>query len=178
MRTHRLLLPILFLTPILANDRRPEEPPPVRAFARLNGTWVGSFVGHDNHGKELYRIRVKQVYRILNRTTQKVEIEDVMPDGSKVTGIGENVASRGPDGSLVLRCAVVKSNGDRVELEGRIIRGPDGDEQLLWYTDKPGRKEVFREVIRKERNETVYSINGMGLYGGSLILMNGRYRKQ
>jgi hypothetical protein len=121
MRTHRLLLVILLLTPILARELRPEEPSPVQVFARLDGTWTGNFVGYDARGKELYRIRVRQVYRILNRTTQKVEIEDLMSDGSKVTGIGENVASRGPDGSLLLRCTMVKSNGDRVEHEGRII---------------------------------------------------------
>src|SRR5947208_2928500 len=32
--------------------------PPVHVFAQLEGTWQGSFVGYDEHGKELYRERV------------------------------------------------------------------------------------------------------------------------
>jgi len=152
--------------------------PPVHVFAQLEGTWQGSFVRYDEHGKELYRLRVKQVYRTINPATQKVEIEDFMPDGTKITGVGENTASRGLDGSWRLRCRVVKSNGDQEEHEGQIVKGPDGDEQILWCTNKPDRTELFRERVHKQGRATIYLIDGVGRYGGRLILMSGSYRRQ
>jgi hypothetical protein len=169
----------LALLPFLAgNETHSRDSSPIQALAQLNGTWSGIFVGYDLKGRELYRIRVKQVYRNVNQTTQKVEIEDMMPDGTTIRGVGQNTASLRPDGSLVLHCSIVKSNGDRVDHEGKVIIGPDGDEQILWITDKPDRKEAFREFVRKEGNQTVYSIHGMGQYGTTLILMSGSYHKQ
>jgi len=94
MLTNRSLLFLLFLSLVFGIETGAEEHRPLQAFARLNGTWVGSFVGYDNRGEELYRIRVKQMYQILNRTTQRVEIEDLMSDGTKVTGISSQIQRR------------------------------------------------------------------------------------
>ncbi len=157
------------------------EPPPrepVAVFADLDGTWSGVFVGHDERGRELYRIRVTQTYRTVSATTQTVEIRDEMPDGTVITGRGRNIAERGDDGTLRLRCIVEKSNGERVEHDGRVVRGADGDEQLIWHSAAAGRVEVFREVVRTESASRLYEINGMGRYGDQLILMHGRYRRQ
>jgi hypothetical protein len=179
---NRAILTISLSLPLLpflvGNQTYSRDSSPIQALAQLNGIWSGIFVGYDLLGKELYRIRVKQVYRSINQTPQKVEIEDMMPDGTTIIGVGENTASRRADGSLVLRCSIVKSNGDQVDHEGKLIIGPDGDEQILWITDKPNRKEIFREFVRKEGNQTVYSIHGMGQYGTTLILMSGSYHKQ
>ena len=151
---------------------------PVEVFADLEGTWSGTFVGYDETGNELYRIAVKQRYQTINDTTQLVVIQDTMPDGTVITGRGENTAHRRADGSLDLRCMVTKSNGDRVAHRGRVIAGPKGDQQIVWYSSGPDRVETFREVVRREGSELAYEINGMGRYGKTLILMHGRYIKR
>ena len=45
--------------------------PPVSVFADLEGTWSGAFVGYDETGKELYRIRVRQTYTTVDETRLK-----------------------------------------------------------------------------------------------------------
>lgn len=150
---------------------------PVAVYADLDGTWEGTFVGYDTEGQELYRIAVRQTYRTIDEETQTVEIEDTLADGTVVTGKGHNLARRARDGSLELRCIVEKSTGDRVDHSGRLGTGPGGETQLVWYSDSPGRLEVFREVVRKDGDGWVYTIDGVGRYGESLILMAGRYRK-
>jgi hypothetical protein len=151
---------------------------PVAVFADLDGTWRGTFVGYDTTGKELYRIAVTQHYETVNATTQRVKIEDVMSDGTRITGEGENVARRGDDGALALTCVVRKSNGETARHRGRIVTGPDGGKGLVWYSSAPDRVETFRETVRREGAEHVYEINGLGQYGRTLILMHGRYVKQ
>ncbi len=151
---------------------------PVAVFAELDGTWSGTFVGYDETGNELYRIAVTQRYETINDTTQLVIIQDTMPDGTVITGRGENTAHRRADGSLDLRCMVTKSNGDRVAHQGRVIAGPKGDQQIVWYSSGADRVETFREVVRREGSRLVYEINGMGRYGKTLILMHGRYTKR
>lgn len=151
---------------------------PVKVYAKLDGKWRGTFVGYDAQGKELYRIRVEQRYKTVSSTVQKVEIRDTdMKTGKTVTGEGENIARIREDGTLELLCVVRKSNGDTVEHQGRLVKGADGEEQLVWYTQKADRSETFREVVRKENGVEVYSIDGMGRYGGTLILMHGRYAR-
>lgn len=151
---------------------------PVEVFADLEGTWSGTFIGYDETGNELYRIAVTQRYQTLNDTMQKVIIYDKMPDGSVISGSGINTARRREDGSLDLRCTVDKSNGQRVAHQGRVVIGPNGDQQIVWYSSGPDRVETFREVVRREGSQLVYEINGMGRYGETLILMHGRYIKQ
>lgn len=154
-----------------------EEPaePPVAVFADLDGTWEGTFVGWDASGRELYRLSVRQTYRTLDDHTQRVVIEDRMPDGSVVTGRGVNTAHRNPDGSLELRCRVTKSNGERVEHRGRLIQGPGGAEELIWHSGGAERWETFRERVRRQGDDEVYEIDGLGRYGEQLVLMAGRY---
>ena len=169
----------LFLLLVLAPQESASEPveaaPPVAVFAELDGTWSGEFVGYDARGRELYRIRVRQTYRTVDEHTQEVQIADEMPDGTTIRGKGTNVARRRPDGSLELTCRVEKSNGDVVEHAGRLVRGAEGDEQLVWYSETKGRTETFRERVRHEGERDVYSIDGMGIYDGTPILMSGVY---
>ncbi len=153
------------------------EDAPSAVFKDLDGTWAGTFIGYDERGRELYRIKVRQTYHTVSDTVQRVTVDDEMPDGTHVVGRGENTARRGPDGTLVLRCVLTKSNGDRVEHDGRIVDGPGGHPGIIWHSSAPGRVETFREVVRREGDRTVYEINGMGHYGTSLILMHGRYEK-
>lgn len=150
--------------------------PPVKVFAALEGSWSGVFVGYDASGTELYRIQVSQKYHTLDEHRQAVEILDTMPDGTVITGQGMNIARRAADGSLQLRCRVNKSNGERVEHEGRVVRGPDGDEQIIWFSRGPDRVETFREFVTGTGPQRQYVINGMGQYGDQLILMAGCYR--
>ena len=150
---------------------------PVDVFAELEGTWTGVFAGYDTEGRELYRIKVRQTYEIVSDTTQSVHVEDTMPDGTVIRGDGQNIARRGSDGALTLRCIVKKSNGDSVDHEGRLGESVDGRPQIIWYTDRPGRIETFRESVRREGSRTVYEINGLGRYGKTLVLMHGRYVK-
>ncbi len=175
-----MLLPVAVATAVISVVSAlasPDRPPPVSVFADLDGVWAGTFVGYDTTGRELYRIRARHTYRTISETRKSVEIEDILPDGSVVTGRGANVARRAGDGSLELRCLVSKSNGDHVEHKGTVVRGPDGDEQIVWHTSTTGRVETFREVVRREGAETIYEINGLGRYGETLILMTGRYRR-
>ena len=151
---------------------------PVEVFADLEGTWSGTFVGYDETGNELYRIAVTQHYETINDTMQKVIIYDTMADGRVISGTGINTARRREDGSLDLRCSIDKSNGQRVGHQGRVVIGPDGDRQIVWYSSGPDRVETFREVVRREGDQLVYEINGMGQYGKTMILMHGRYIKQ
>ncbi|MEM7263586.1 MAG: hypothetical protein AAF488_16480 [Planctomycetota bacterium] len=156
----------------------PENRDPVSVYAKLDGRWVGTFIGYDTEGREQYRIAVEQIYRTIDANTQIVKIRDTMPDGQVITGEGENTARRRADGSLELRCVVRKSNGDRVAHEGRCVKGPDGDDQLIWFTNDADRTETFRETVRTEGSRTVYSIDGLGRYGKNLYLMHGRYTAQ
>lgn len=192
----RLLLLVFFVAALgEAAPSWAEPEPPVKVFSKLDGRWRGTFVGYDPSGKELYRIRVEQTYRTLDDHRQSVEIRDTDVATQKtITGKGENIAHRRPDGTLELRCVVTKSNGEHVEHRGRRIRGALGDEQLIWFSQsdhrrakgapsegKPksggDRSETFREAVRKEGDTWVYTIDGMGRYGGTLILMHGRYER-
>ena len=147
-------------------------------FKSLDGNWAGTFVGYDTTGKELYRIRVKQRYRTLNRTTQEVRLEDTMADGTVITGKGQNVATRTADGKLRLECRVSKSNGDTVVHQGRLARGPAGDKQIVWSAKTKDRTETFREWVVGSGGSRTYHIHGLGSYGGKLMLMAGRYQFQ
>ncbi len=175
---HIALLPVvagvLFLCSAGPGVGRPR---PIDVFADLDGTWVGTFVGYDAAGKEVLRIKARHTYRTVSATRQTVRIEDTMPDGEVIIGRGANFAERTPAGSLLLRCVIEKSDGESIDHAGRVIRGPDGDEQIVWYTTTPQRVETFREVVRREDGDLVYEINGMGRYGEALVLMVGRYRK-
>lgn len=160
------------------SDEGPAGPhPPVAVFVDLDGTWEGDFVGWDREGRELYRIRVRQTYRTVDGHTQRVQIEDRMPDGSVITGRGENTARRTEEGELELRCRVEKSNGERVEHRGRLVEGPDGEEELVWSSEGDGRWEMFRERVRREGETEVYEIDGVGRYGDQVVVMAGRYRR-
>lgn len=150
---------------------------PVKVFEALNGQWKGTFTGYDAAGNALYRIKVEQRYTTLDARNQQVLIEDRMPDGKVIQGKGRNTATRNPDGSISLRCVVEKSNGERVEHTGRLIEGPRGDTQIIWYSKAPDRTETFRETVRVVDGKPVYQIDGMGQYGETLILMAGRYEK-
>ncbi|MCH7797671.1 MAG: hypothetical protein IID28_04400 [Planctomycetes bacterium] len=181
MRALWLLILVVAVPVGLAGQPHQADPAgpgdPVEVFADLDGSWQGVFVGYDAAGRELYRIRVRQTYRTIDRFRQVVEITDTMADGTVITGHGTNTARRVAGGGLRLRCVVEKSNGEKVEHDGRVVRGPDGDEQIIWYSSKPGRVETFRERVHRDGDEMVYEINGMGRYGETLILMSGRYRK-
>lgn len=150
---------------------------PVDVYSALDGRWKGQFVGFDAQGKELYRIDVEQTYRTVDDHTQIVRIKDTDASGRTITGEGRNIARRRPDGSLELLCIVEKSNGDKVRHEGRLVRGADGSTQLIWFSVASGRTETFREDVRTVPGGEVYTIDGMGLYGGTPILMHGRYRR-
>ena len=156
---------------------RAEEPPPVAVFAALDGTWEGTFAGYDLEGRELYRIHARHSYRTVDGERQAAEIEDTLADGTVITGTGYNVARRRADGSLDLLCLIEKSNGERVEHRGAVGQAPDGTPQLVWHSRLPGRVEVFREVVRREGDGWVYTIDGYGRYGDSEVVMAGRYRK-
>lgn len=155
-----------------------EEPPaPSAVFAALDGTWEGTFAGYDAEGRELYRIHARHTYRTVDGERQAAEIEDTLADGTVITGEGYNVARRRPDGSLVLLCQIEKSNGERVEHQGTLGQAPDGTPQLVWHSREPGRLEIFREVVRREGDGWVYTIDGYGRYGDTEVVMAGRYRK-
>jgi hypothetical protein len=149
---------------------------PVDVFAELDGTWRGTFVGYDPSGRELYRIRVEQTYETTDAHTQRVRIRDTdLATGETVTGEGKNVARRTPDGELELSCVVEKSNGERVEHRGRLVEGAGGAQQIIWYSNDEDRAETFRETVRERDGGDVYTIDGMGRYGDTRILMHGRY---
>jgi len=150
---------------------------PVAVFAELDGTWEGTFAGYDTAGKELYRIQVRQIYRTLDDSTQTVDVADTMADGTVITGKGKNTAVRKADGSLELRCIVVKSNGEKVVHEGTLGKTPDGLPQLVWHSAEAERWEVFREVVRESEEGPVYTIDGVGKYGSSVVVMAGRYHR-
>jgi len=157
-----------------AQDPEPEGHRPVDVFADLDGVWAGTFVGYDATGKELYRIEVRQEYRTIDDQTQEVVVRDTMPDGVIIEGKGRNVARRLADGSLQLECVVSKSNGERVKHHGRVITGPTGKPEIVWYSVAGDRTETFREWVRES---DTYCIEGMGQYGKTRMLMAGEYRR-
>lgn len=162
-------------TPAAATADGDTATPPVAVFASLDGTWEGTFVGYDVTGVELYRIRVRQTYETVDATTQRVTIRDEMPDGTVITGEGENLARRRADGTLELECIVRKSNGERVAHRGREVLDAAGHHALVWYSEDAGRTETFLESVAGEGGERVYRIKGVGTYGETTILMSGRY---
>ncbi len=178
-------MPLLLSATLAAGEPAATPPPstasladePVAVFAGLDGDWVGSFVGWDASGKELYRIAVKQSYRRLDANTQEVVLADTDASGKTTKGRGKNLATRRADGSLELRCIVDKESGDHVEHVGRLVKGPDGDEELVWSVQSDGRSETFRERCLGTGTDARYEIDGMGRYGDSLVLMAGRYRR-
>ncbi len=162
-------------TSTTASPQAPQAPSAV--FADLDGTWEGEFVGYDTEGQEIYRISVRQTYRTVDSKTQEVRVTDTFADGRVITGRGQNTAERLPDGSLRLRCVVVKSNDERVTHLGSSGIAPDGEPQLVWHSKGIDRWESFRETVRGQGAEAVYSIDGVGLYGGTVIIMAGRYHQ-
>lgn len=151
--------------------------PPVSVFSDLDGTWEGNFIGYDLKGNILYKIKVRQIYKTVNRTTQSVEIEDTLSNGEVIRGKGRNIADIKSDGSLELKCIVEKSNGDRVDHVGRLTEGPGGEKKLIWYSMDDNKQEMFVEGVEKSGEETFYTISGMGIYGNTAVLMEGRYKK-
>ncbi|MEM7584737.1 MAG: hypothetical protein AAF560_15205 [Acidobacteriota bacterium] len=170
-----LVASLLLLSAAATAQPKPVEDRPVEVFAALDGTWQGHFVGYDATGKELYRIKARHSYRTVDAVRQEARIADTMPDGTVITGQGYNIAKRQPDGSLSLLCVIEKSDGDRVEHHGTVSRGPDGVQQIVWFTDTPNRHEVFRELVRRVDGRWVYTIDGFGRYGDSVTVMAGRY---
>ncbi|MCB1034429.1 MAG: hypothetical protein KDD47_11415 [Acidobacteria bacterium] len=170
-------LPLLALLLLAAGPEPPPSGAPVSVYAELDGSWEGEFVGYDTAGEEVYRIRVRQTYRTVDAETQVVEIADTMPDGTVITGTGANTARRLPDGGLELLCRVEKSNGEKVVHRGRLGLAPDGGPQLVWSSREGERFETFRETVRGHGDEAVYSIDGVGRYGESVVVMAGRYRR-
>ncbi len=181
MRRSTLALGLLIAAAAAAvrgDVERAASTPPVAVFSALDGTWRGAFVGYDVRGVELYRIDVRQTYRTIDHERQAVEVVDRQADGTVTRGRGFNVAKRRDDGTLELTCSVTKDDGDAVRHEGRVVRGPDGDEEIVWSTDSLERSETFRESVRREGDAWIYAIDGMGRYGDTRILMCGRYRKE
>lgn len=180
---YRCLLFVLGLAGLALSTRLRAAPtgppprPPVEVYAALDGRWTGTFVGYDPNGRELYRIAVEQTYRTVDGTTQTVTLADRQPDGQVIRGQGRNVAVRKADGSLELRCIVDKSNGEHVEHVGRVVRAADGQEAIVWSSQKPGRSETFLETVRGQGAAATYHIQGVGRYGDSLVLMSGTYRR-
>lgn len=172
------LITLMTCLVLLGGHSSRQSDDPVRVYAALDGVWEGVFVGYDETGLELYRIAVRQEYETINPTTQTVRVRDSLPDGTVITGEGENTARRLPDGMLQLTCVVRKSTGEVVEHVGRLIKSPEGDEQVIWHSKAANRTEIFRESVRTENGSTIYEINGLGRYHDSLILMNGRYVRQ
>ncbi len=172
-----LLLPLICATAVFSATALDGPKPAAAAFSELEGVWEGQFVGYDAKGTELYRIHVRQEYRTIDGETQRVDITDAQADGTVVTGQGVNTARRLADGSLKLSCTVVKSTGERVEHEGTIGVAPDGGHQWVWHSRRGDHRETFRETVRREGNEWVYAIDGVGHYGDALVIMAGRYRK-
>lgn len=162
----------------LAGPAAPRGDDPVAVFAALDGKWSGTFVGWDAAGKELYRIRATQSYRTVDANTQEVVLADTDASGKTTTGKGRNAATRRADGTLELRCIVDKSDGDHVEHAGRVVTGPDGDEEIVWSSEQPARSETFRERVVGSGAAARYEIDGMGRYGDARILMAGRYRRE
>ncbi|MEM7203933.1 MAG: hypothetical protein AAF628_26975 [Planctomycetota bacterium] len=159
-----------------SDETQPERP--IDVLAAWDGTWRGRFVSYDPQGNELSRIKVRQVYRTIDANTQEVTIRDQMPDGKVIEGRGRNVAELEPDGTIRLRCIVEKSDGSRVEHRGRIITGPGGGKQILWWSNEPGRVESFREWVWGSAQQARYSIHGLGQYGDQVLLMAGEYRRE
>jgi hypothetical protein len=109
--------------------------------------------------------------------TQEVEIVDRGADGTETRSRGRNIARRRADGSLELLCQVERSTGEKVEHQGRLGTSPDGVPQLVWWSEGPDRQESFRETVVREGEKGLYSIDGVGRYGGELVIMAGRYRR-
>ncbi len=174
MRT-LILLSLLLTAPTCQDPEQKRRP--VDVFAELDGVWKGTFVGYDTTGKELYRIKVEQRYETIDKNTQRVTVKDTMQDGKVITGKGVNRATRQKDGSLVLTCVVDKSNGEHVEHKGRLVHGPEGGEQLVWFSKEKGKTETFREWVEGKGKKAVYHIQGMGAYGDTLMLMAGTYAR-
>ncbi|MEE9127018.1 MAG: hypothetical protein V3U11_07745 [Planctomycetota bacterium] len=173
-----ILLGLIFLLVpgSVLQDSRPALP--VSVFKDLDGHWVGTFVSYDTNGKELDRIRVEQWYRTLDAHTQEVRVKDTMPGGKVITGRGKNIARKNAAGELSLECRVTKSNGEKVSHQGRVVRGPGGDKQIVWHSTAKDRTETFREWVVGTGKSKTYHIHGLGSYGGKLMLMAGQYRLQ
>jgi hypothetical protein len=167
---------LVSLAPPLAAGERPAQPP-VAAFAALEGRWRGTFVGWDPSGVELYRIDVTQTFTTVDAHTQAVAIEDRMADGTVVRTTGVHRARRNARGEIELTCDLTRSNGDRVHLRARPVRGPLGTAELVWHGASGDRSETFREAVVHDGSSILYTIDGMGRYGDKLVLMAGRYRK-
>jgi hypothetical protein len=167
---------LFVLSPLPTSAKKPASKP-VSVFAELEGRWRGVFVGYGATGEELYRIDVTQTFVTIDDFTQTVTIEDRMQDGTVVKTTGKHVARRNDAGALSISVDLTKSNGDRVRHTGRLIKGPRGETQFIWYSVGADRSETFRETVVREGPDTVYLINGMGRYGDKLILMTGRYVK-
>lgn len=174
-----LFLILLFFVPfcLLIPAQSDEAKPPVSVFSELDGKWKGNFIGYNSKGEILYKIEVMQIYKTVSDTTQEVDIEDKSEDGEVITGKGKNIATLNPDGSYSLKCIVEKSNGDKVEHIGTLSKGPDGEKNIIWYSNKPDRVETFRESVEKRYDGEYYLIQGMGIYGNTPILMSGSYKR-
>lgn len=141
-------------------------------FAPYIGEWEGTFKIFSHDGKLLNILQVHQKYFWQN-DTQKVHITDMYPDGKKEKSIGLNFA-RGDS----LFCVVKHEDGKVVRLVGAHHGG-----RLIWHRQVPEQHlvESFKEYVAPLDGDTVYYIDGVGVYGSrknrTILLFEGRYKK-
>ncbi len=154
-------------------DSRAQSALAYKAFNPFDGTWKGVFKIYAFEGELQQVIEVEQHY-FWDGDTQRVVIKDTYPDGRIEISKGKNFTE-----GYTITCRVEKANG-----EVTIHNGKLSDDKLFWSRNLPdkGIQESFKEYIARVNGETVYFIDGIGIYTSkgvqSVLLFEGRYVKQ
>lgn len=141
-------------------------------FARWAGVWEGVFVSRRPDGTPVESTRVRQEYIDVNPLEQSVVITDKQASGVTIVSHGTNRSVPGG-----LECRVTDPNGVSKVLEGR----KEGT-AIFWHRRvlSAGIEESFREEILRTPTGDLYTIDGVGFYGGAagtVLLFEGRYRR-
>ncbi len=144
-----------------------------KAFNPFDGHWKGEFRIYSFDGELQQEIKVEQHY-FWDNDTQRVVIRDTYPDGRTEVSKGKNYTE-----GYEIVCRVEKAGG-----EVTIHNGKLSGNRLFWSRKLPeqGLWESFKEYVTRVDGDTVYFIDGLGIYTSkgvrSILIFEGRYRKQ
>jgi len=162
------LISSLLLYVALAPPAADQKPSPQTIFSPFNGRWQGVFKVYSIEGRLQDEVQVEQRYWWKDDEQQAVFIER-KKDGTVTRSKARNYVQ---DGKLF--CEVVNDQRGRTVHQGHFEDG-----LLFWHRQLKDQSltESFKERVVKTSAGREYQIDGVGIYGTSVLIFEARYQE-
>ncbi len=159
---------VLLLLKFLAPQGGNQNPTAQEIFSPFNGNWRGVFRVFSIDGKLQDEIQVEQRYWWNQNEQQAVFIER-KKDSTVTRSKARNYIEKGK-----LFCEVINDERGRSVHEGHYENG-----LLFWHRRLPDQSltESFKERVVKTPTGREYQIDGIGIYGTTILIFEGRYQE-